>query len=122
MLAGFKVAVIHLLAAMLFQNGKSSDLRFAWLGQLIPLLMREMLARIGACVEVPAGNVIPSWARISAGVRDAITRLIIPETASLAARTQALAIAAILDAVAGGASPSPVGTGAQSTDSQLKTG
>jgi hypothetical protein len=85
MLAGFKVAVIHLLAAMLFQNGKSSDLRFAWLGQLIPQLMHDMLARIGACVDVPAGNVIPSWARISAGVRDVITRLIVPETASLAA-------------------------------------
>ena len=109
MLAGYKVAVIHLLAAMLFQNGKSSDLRFAWLGQLIPQLMRDMLARIGACVDVPAGNVIPSWARISAGVRDVITRLIVPETASLAARTQTLAIAAILDSVAGGAGPNPVG-------------
>lgn len=122
MLAGFKVAVIHLLAAMLFQNGKSSDLRFAWLGQLIPQLMREMLPRIGACADIPAGNVIPSWARISAGVRDVITRVIVPETASLAARTQTLAIAAILDSLAGGATPSAAAAEPQTSNSQLKMG
>ncbi len=108
-LAGFKVAVIHLLAAMLFENGKSSDLRFAWLGQLIPQLTREILARMGECPEIPPGNVIPSWGRISAGVRDVVTRLILPQTASLAARTQTLAIAAILDSVAGGAAPAIAG-------------
>ncbi len=104
-LAGFKMAAIHLVAAMLFESGKSSDLRFVMLGQVIPLLLKVLLARIGVAVDVPAGNVIPNWTRISASVRDAVTRLIVPETTSLVARTQALAIAAIVDLLATGAGP-----------------
>ena len=115
-LAWFKLVVIHLLASTLFQNGKSSDLRFAWLGQLIPQLMREVLPRIGACADLPVGNVIPSWDRISTGVRDIITRVIVPETVSLLARTQTLAIAAILDSVAAGAIPNSPSAESQATN------
>ncbi|HYA35918.1 MAG TPA: phosphotransferase family protein [Candidatus Binataceae bacterium] len=115
MLAGFKVVVIHLLASMLFQKGKSVDLRFAWLGQLIPVLMRDILPQIGAAADTPVGNVIPSWPRISAGVRDAMMRLIVPETSSLVARTQALAITGILDSVASGIAPEPVNANSSQT-------
>lgn len=108
-LEGFKMAAILFVGAMLFDSGRSPDLRYVGFGQGVPALLDRLLEMIGVQRPVEHGMVAPSVERVVAGVTDTVNQVLLPEISSHFARIQALTLARLLAMFAMPAASPPSG-------------
>jgi aminoglycoside phosphotransferase (APT) family kinase protein len=104
-LEGFKMAAILYMGAMLFDSGRSNDLRYLAFGPVVPMLLDRLLATAGLPAGLPHGKVMSGWDRVVAGATDTVNALILPELTTQASRTQALALARLIGMFAIGLAP-----------------
>ena len=104
----FKMVVIQFVGSMLYDTGKSSDLRYLCFGGIVKAMLDKILAMIGVIEPVAYGKVLPGWGRILAGTTETINNVLMPELQSQVARTQAGSLLQLIYHLSSGIQPEPV--------------
>ncbi len=109
-LALFKMVVIQFVGSMLYDTGKSNDLRYLGFGPIVMWMTDMTLAKIGISEPVAHGKVLAGWDRILAGTAETINNVLMPELTSQVAKTQASSLLQLIYFLSSGVQPEPAGS------------